>query len=71
MQKAESSSFKFFGGIVTSSFPNLEMFNWRDEILYDSAINLKEVAYASAYGLGWILVLVFISLFFFKRKEFV
>lgn len=70
-QKSESPSFKILGKIISWVLPNLERFNWRAAVIYQDAIDPNIILSATAYGLGWIVILISITNIIFRRKDFV
>jgi Cu-processing system permease protein len=51
--------------------PNLERFNWRSAPIYDLPVPLEDLAYATLYALGWMIIFLSLTSFIFRRRDFV
>ena len=71
IKRSESESFKILGKTVSQVIPNFERFNWRSAPIYDWKIPGQEVAASVGYGVGWVLILMVLTIFIFRRRDFV
>ncbi len=69
--KSESTSFKLFADVISWLIPNLERFNWRANVIYTEAVNTNEILASTGYAIGWVVVLISVTNFIFRRKDFV
>jgi Cu-processing system permease protein len=70
------SHFEKIGGIGEHIFrafyhilPNLEKFNLRNIVVHDTAINATEIAYAVAYSIIYITLLLVLSVWSLRKQE--
>lgn len=71
IKKSESETFKIVARAISEFVPNLEKFNWRSAPIYDSMVPSSDVLYAAGYGFGWVVVLLALTSFIFKGRDFV
>lgn len=71
IKKSNSEAFKNLATIISDLVPNFEKMNWRSAPIYQLAVPGQDVAYAAAYSLGWILVLMALTALIFRRRDFV
>jgi ABC-type transport system involved in multi-copper enzyme maturation permease subunit len=71
MKKSQSDAFKVVGKFLGYAVPDLERFNWRSAPVYGASVNVNEVLWSSGYGLGWIIVLLAVTILIFRRRDFV
>lgn len=60
-----------FGTKVSKLIPNLEMFNWRSAPIYNLPVPASDLLSASRYAIGWMLILLTLTSFTFRRRDFV
>ncbi len=51
--------------------PNLERFNWRSAPVYNIDVASNDLLYSTLYALGWVIILLSITSFAFRRRDFV
>ena len=71
ISKSKSEGFIFIGKTIMKVIPNLEMFNWRTAPIYGDIIPYAEVLKATAYSMGWVLLLFVLTSMIFRRRDFV
>ena len=59
-----------FAEITYRVIPNLEKFNFRSEAVYGGEITLSLIINTTVYALIYVLILVFLSIVIFERREF-
>ena len=69
--RSESSILQYIGETLTFVLPNLERFNWKSMVTYRDIIGIDVIGSATLYALGWVIVLLAISSFIFKKKDFI
>ena len=69
-ERSENPGFKVFVSALTKVWPNLEVLNWRAEAVYGDILKLGDVAWASAYSVGWFFFLITITAIAFRKKDF-
>ena len=69
-KKSSSELFSIFAKLSVYGFPNLEKFNWRDVVLYNDDLRLDEIVMSTLYGLGWWILFLFLTMMFFRKKDF-
>lgn len=57
--------------ILVKIVPNLERFNWRSVPIYNLTVPSQDLAFATLYALGWVIVLLSLTSFTFRRRDFV
>ncbi len=60
-----------FGTKASKLIPNLELFNWRSAPIYNVEVPGGDIFYASLYALGWVIILLSLASFTFRRRDFV
>lgn len=70
-EKSTSKSFRAVAELVQYLMPNFEKLNWRSAPIYQDVISIREFVMVSGYTLGWILVILTITSWLFRRKDFV
>lgn len=50
-------------------FPNLAAFDLKQQAVYSLPISLQEVSILSLYGLVYISIMLFLTIFFFKKRD--
>ncbi|MEZ4872213.1 MAG: ABC transporter permease subunit [Bdellovibrionales bacterium] len=68
-EKSESESFRSVAAIVTEIMPNLENFNWRDQVL-EATFNPSGITSGTIYALSWFGVCTLLTAFIIRRKDF-
>jgi ABC-type transport system involved in multi-copper enzyme maturation permease subunit len=56
---------------VAKIIPNLERFNWRSAPIYNIDVPFQDLAYATVYAIGWMIVFLALTSFIFRRRDFV
>ena len=69
LQKAEGNIFKPITKVIVRIMPNFEKLNWRSHALYQDELSFVEVFSASVYGFAWIICLLILAAWLFKRKR--
>ena len=59
-----------FSEIIYKVIPNLEKFNFRSEAVYGGEITLNLILNTTAYAIIYVLILLFLSIVIFERREF-
>jgi ABC-type transport system involved in multi-copper enzyme maturation permease subunit len=59
------------GAKFAKIIPNLERFNWRSAPIYNIDVPLADLAYATVYALGWMIIFLALTSFIFRRRDFV
>ncbi|MDE0519044.1 MAG: ABC transporter permease subunit [Bdellovibrionales bacterium] len=68
--RGESDSFfKLLVSIVTRVLPNFEKLNWRAQALYHDSLVAGELLSCSLYSFSWVIFLLIVTSFLFKRKQ--
>ncbi len=52
-------------------FPNLFQFNWRSVYFLENGVSSGQVLWVMLHGWGWILLMIFLAIFVFRRKDLV
>lgn len=60
-----------FGSQVAKLIPNLERFNWRSAPIYNLPVPANDVLFATLYAVGWVIVIISLTSFVFRRRDFV
>ncbi|MBC86665.1 MAG: hypothetical protein CL677_05750 [Bdellovibrionaceae bacterium] len=68
-EQSESEGFKSIAEVITSVFPNLERFNWRDQVLVEKFIP-DDLILATVYSFAWFSFCIVLTSFIFRRKDF-
>ena len=68
---SKSWAFAVFNRVCPSLLPNFERFNWRDFTTSDFSASFATVIDASFYALAWVVFLVSLTCFVFRKKDFV
>jgi ABC-type transport system involved in multi-copper enzyme maturation permease subunit len=71
INKGSTEAFKAAVQIFDYTIPNFERFNWRSAPIYDAAISASELFSASAYAVGWIVLLIALTAWIFRSRDFV
>ena len=71
IEKSQSDSFRIFATFLQKTLPDLERFNWRSAPIYDQPIEAAVVFYATAYAVGWMILLIAATSLIFRRRDFV
>jgi Cu-processing system permease protein len=71
VEKSSSPLFKFLAGSLGQIVPDLERFNWRVAPVYQASIPPAEILSTAGYALGWVLVLLSLTVLIFRRRDFV
>ena len=71
LEKNSSPGFKFLAEVLANAVPDLEKFNWRSAPIYDLAVSSHEIFGSVAYAFGWVLLLLALTSFIFRRRDFV
>lgn len=61
---------KFFSYIIYYVLPNLEHFNIKSKVIYGEFPERSYFLFSSAYGLIYVILLLYISIIIFEKKEF-
>ena len=69
--RSVSESTKAISKVVLSVVPDLERFNWRSGPVYSEMPLTTDIVYASIYALGWMLLILALTSFAFRRRDFV
>jgi Cu-processing system permease protein len=56
----------FLGHII----PDLEKFNWRSAVIYADEVAAGTIGWATLYGIAWFALLLVLSSFIFRRRDF-
>jgi ABC-type transport system involved in multi-copper enzyme maturation permease subunit len=67
--KSDSEAFKFISSVIIYAFPNLERFNWRSAVTYDEVIEFSTWGLSLVYACAWVLILLGVSSFIFRRRD--
>ncbi len=70
-EKSGQASLKVARDISRFLVPDFEAFNWKANVVYSEAVPLSTVGMAFLNALGWVLVLIALSAFLFRRRDFV
>ncbi len=68
-EKMPEGWFKTIVSKLVYFFPNFEKMNWRSNALYGDSVSGNEWLLTSFYSLSWIVCLIVLTNFFFKRKN--
>lgn len=71
ISKSESFAFKSVATVIRYVVPDLERLNWRSAPVYGIDVPAQELAMASLGALGWVLVLISLTVLIFRRRDFV
>jgi Cu-processing system permease protein len=71
VDKSDSQAFKVIGTAVGYIVPNLEQFNWRAAPVYGLTTSLPTFYLAMGSMLGWLFVLISVTVLIFRRRDFV
>jgi Cu-processing system permease protein len=71
LEKNNNPEFKTLAGLVGKGVPDLEKFNWRSAPIYELTVPFQEITVSVAYAAGWILLLLALTSFIFRRRDFV
>lgn len=71
MKSMKDNPFLESGLKFAKFIPNLERFNWRSAPIYNLDVPAQDLAYATIYALGWMIVLLALTSFVFRRRDFV
>lgn len=69
-ERADPGPFKTLLGVLYRVLPNLEVFNLRTEAVHGVAVRWSEVAWSSAYGLGYTAAVLCVAMMVFERRDF-
>lgn len=70
INEKSSEGLRFFAKIIMAIIPNLETFNWRSHVIFDDAIPSAEFISANFYSVSWFVLLLTLSAFLIRRKDF-
>lgn len=71
MADSESVAMRKLSEILPSFLPNLENFNWRNQVVENIPVSFADLGNSALYCLFWCLILFSMSYFAFRRKDFV
>jgi ABC-type transport system involved in multi-copper enzyme maturation permease subunit len=71
VKKNATETFRTVVKILNWCLPDFERFNWRAAPIYDSAIAVNEIVFASIYAYGWVIFLMTLTIVLFRRRDFV
>jgi Cu-processing system permease protein len=71
LKRNSDPSFQTTAEILMKIVPDLEKFNWRSAPIYGDAIPIETITTASMYAMGWTLVILALTSFAFRRRDFV
>ena len=60
---------KFFAYLLYYIFPNLEKFNIREALVLNDPLSMKIIISTLAYGLLYVIAILFLSIHIFNRRE--
>lgn len=69
-ERAEDPTFKALALGLYRVMPNLEVFNVRAEAVHGIAVPMSEVAWATAYGLGYTTAVLCVAILVFEKRDF-
>ena len=67
--KQRGDIFKPITKVIVRIMPNFEKLNWRSHVLYQDDLSFMEMFSASIYGFAWIIFLLILAAWLFKRKR--
>jgi ABC-type transport system involved in multi-copper enzyme maturation permease subunit len=70
-QKSDSEPFKLLAQSLKWICPNLYLLNWRTDYWLTQTMNYKMTLNPLVHGLAWIVLVVFLANFNFRRKDIV
>lgn len=59
-----------FAKIVGLVVPNLDRFDWKKGVIYGNVTSIHDLSLATLYAVSWFLILISISAFIIRRKDF-
>ncbi|RME18079.1 MAG: hypothetical protein D6797_01155 [Bdellovibrio sp.] len=69
IKKSDSVIYKMVGKLMVSTFPDLEVFNWRSLVIYHETVSTKQALFAVSYLVVWVSIFMLIASFIFSRKD--
>lgn len=69
-ERADDPTFKAIALGLYRVLPNLEIFNVRAEAVHGLAIPMSEIGWATAYGLGYTVVVLAVAMLVFEKRDF-
>ncbi len=68
--KSKSAVFQSLASFLITVLPDLEKFNWRSNVIYNDAVSIKEISFATLYSAAWFSCFVLCAVFIFRRRDF-
>lgn len=69
--KIQDPVYIFVAKIGKYFFPNLFQFNWRSVYFLQNGISAEQILWVLMHGIGWILLMISLAIFVFRRKDLV
>lgn len=69
-EQTSTPLFRYIAYAVYYIMPNLENFNVRLELVHDLALPAEQIIFMLCYGLVYVIMLLYLSVILFERKEF-
>ena len=69
-QKADPGPFKTLLEVLYRVVPNLEMFNLRTEAVHGLSVPVSEIAWTTAYGVGYTAAVLAVAMLIFQKRDF-
>jgi Cu-processing system permease protein len=70
-EKIQSPIYILVAKIGKYFFPNLFQFNWRSTYFLEAGVSNQQVFWVLVHGCGWIILLISLAAFVFRRKDLV
>lgn len=70
IEKSKSLAFQWVGWLISRTFPDLEMFNWRDYSIAQAPVPTLDIAYATIQASLWSCLFFLVALVIFRNKDF-
>jgi ABC-type transport system involved in multi-copper enzyme maturation permease subunit len=68
--RSSSGTMRFAASLLFYLLPNLENFNWKNEIVYGAGPSFSALAYPAGYLLAYGAAVLFLACLLFYRKDF-
>lgn len=69
-EKSQTPTLVILSQAAAWLLPNLETFNWRSEVVFAQEIPWPQFWQANAYAFAWLILLITLSSFIFRRRDF-
>ena len=69
-ERADPGAFKTMVEVLYRVVPNLEAFNIRTEAVHGVAVPAGELAWSTAYGVGYTVAVLAVAMWIFERRDF-